>query len=359
MKNSEEKIEFEKSTLKEWVTKIENDLKGASIEDLRWSIDEKIDILPYQHFENHKGDQRIANSNNGWLIGETFRLRTDHKSLNRELLLALKNGVNAPELIISKALTLSDYDELFREIILDYISPSLVFDQLDVLTESILELDQYLTTANLDKNHNQLRIHYSGSQNDLIPIFKKLGTIYPGWKFFTFFESTKEEDISKSISSTKLLNETIAFITRHQLLEKVNTVSWRIKSGPSYYTELSRLRAMRWCWGLFLESVQIEDYSEPFMDMSINIETENPNKALISATIETLSALQGGVHKISVTPDTGTENFQEYQRLGRNIQNIMQLESKLDKVSDPAEGSYYLEMLTEKIAAAIWKGVEF
>jgi methylmalonyl-CoA mutase len=33
----------------------------------------------------------------------------------------------------------------------------------------------------------------------------------------------------------------------------------------------------------------------------------------------------------------------------------MQLESYLDKVQDPAAGSYYLEKLTDDLAQAVWK----
>ena len=42
------------------------------------------------------------------------------------------------------------------------------------------------------------------------------------------------------------------------------------------------------------------------------------------------------------------------QRIALNIQNLMQLESYLNRVVDPAAGSYFIEGVTNKLAEAAW-----
>ena len=42
------------------------------------------------------------------------------------------------------------------------------------------------------------------------------------------------------------------------------------------------------------------------------------------------------------------------RRIARNVQNMLKLEAHLDRVSDPAAGSYYMEKLTRILAEKAW-----
>ncbi|NJN34673.1 MAG: hypothetical protein HC817_10895 [Saprospiraceae bacterium] len=64
-----------------------------------------------------------------------------------------------------------------------------------------------------------------------------------------------------------------------------------------------------------------------------------------------MSATMGGVDLISI--ELG-KNSDFDRRIARNVLNIMQLESYLDRVIDPAAGSFYFETLTENIAESAW-----
>jgi methylmalonyl-CoA mutase len=70
-----------------------------------------------------------------------------------------------------------------------------------------------------------------------------------------------------------------------------------------------------------------------------------------------MSAALGGADEILVRAYDST--FQHPQTLGervaRNQQLVLAYESYLDRVTDPAAGSYFIEQLTEQLAAKGWE----
>lgn len=78
---------------------------------------------------------------------------------------------------------------------------------------------------------------------------------------------------------------------------------------------------------------------------------------LLRSQTEAMSAALAGVDSITVTPfDTPYKTPDEFsERIARNQQLLLKEESHLDKVVDPAGGSYYVETLTVSIAAEAWK----
>ena len=73
---------------------------------------------------------------------------------------------------------------------------------------------------------------------------------------------------------------------------------------------------------------------------------------MLRDTTEAMSAAIAGVDYLEVLPyDFAFRVPNDFsRRIARNVQNILKEEARFDKVVDPAAGSYYVEMLTEKIA---------
>jgi methylmalonyl-CoA mutase len=83
----------------------------------------------------------------------------------------------------------------------------------------------------------------------------------------------------------------------------------------------------------------------------------DPNVNMLRATTEAMSATLAGVDSLEVLPfDKPIRKPSVFSnRIARNVQVILKEESYFDRVADPASGSYYIETLTDSIAAEAWK----
>lgn len=120
--------------------------------------------------------------------------------------------------------------------------------------------------------------------------------------------------------------------------------------GSNYFFEIAKLRAARMLTTTLLEAYGVS------AELKIRAVTALANKSiydpytnLLRSTTEALSAVLGGADSLAVKAAGYPE------RLARNVQLVLKEEAHLDKVADPAGGSYYIEALTESLAAEAWK----
>jgi len=83
----------------------------------------------------------------------------------------------------------------------------------------------------------------------------------------------------------------------------------------------------------------------------------DPYVNLLRTQTEVMSAVLGGADSIIVEPfDIVFRQPDEFsERIARNQQLLLKEEAYFDKTADPAGGSYYIEILTSKIADYSWK----
>ncbi|MDE6489831.1 MAG: methylmalonyl-CoA mutase small subunit, partial [Muribaculaceae bacterium] len=146
----------------------------------------------------------------------------------------------------------------------------------------------------------------------------------------------------------------------------VDTVATRIKFNmgvsSNYFMELAKFRAARMLWAQIVNQYAPADKAS--CKMAVHAETSRFNQTIYDAHVnllrsqtEAMSAALAGVDSITVTPfDTPYKTPDDFsERIARNQQFLLKEESHLDKVVDPAGGSYYVETLTASIAAEAWK----
>lgn len=135
--------------------------------------------------------------------------------------------------------------------------------------------------------------------------------------------------------------------------------------GTSYFVEIAKLRALRVLWSRFISAYQI---SQPTGSAFIHAQTSSfyeavrsPYTNLLRATTEAMSAVIGGCDVLTVRPYNAifTQSVDDSdqahaERIARNVSVLLKEESYLDKVTDPAAGSYYIETLTNTLAQAAW-----
>lgn len=129
-------------------------------------------------------------------------------------------------------------------------------------------------------------------------------------------------------------------------------------TGEDYLTEIAKFRTLH-----FLLAKLAEAYEVHGTTIHVNAITTRRNKTvydihnnILRATSEVMAALIGGCNGICVWPYNETYQFPDEQayRLSRNIPLVLLHESHIAAVFDPSAGSYYLEVLSRKMADAAW-----
>ena len=132
--------------------------------------------------------------------------------------------------------------------------------------------------------------------------------------------------------------------------------------SSNYFMELAKFRAARMLWAQIVE--QYKPASADSAKMHVHAATSQFNQTIYDAHVnllrsqtEAMSAALAGVDSITVVPfDTPYKTPDTFsERIARNQQFLLKEESHLDKVVDPAGGSYYVETLTVSIANEAWK----
>jgi len=129
--------------------------------------------------------------------------------------------------------------------------------------------------------------------------------------------------------------------------------------GMNFFMEVAKLRAARLIWGEIMtgfgakkaESLMLRTHCQT---SGVSLTEQDPLNNVIRTTLEALAAVLGGTQSlhtnaydeaIALPTDTSA-------RVARNTQLVIQNETGVTKVVDPLGGSYYVEHLTQSLAAA-------
>ena len=139
-------------------------------------------------------------------------------------------------------------------------------------------------------------------------------------------------------------------------------IKFNMGISSNYFMEIAKFRAARMLWAQIVKQYNPE--CDCACKMNVHAATSKFNQTVFDAHVnllrtqtETMSAALAGVDSITVTPfDAQFKSPDEFsERIARNQQLLLKEESHLDKITDPAGGSYYVETLTASIADVAWK----
>jgi methylmalonyl-CoA mutase len=137
-------------------------------------------------------------------------------------------------------------------------------------------------------------------------------------------------------------------------------IAFSFSLGTDQYMNIAKLRAARLMWARIAEAC---DASEPARAARIHAVTaarvltrRDPWVNMLRSTMACFSAAVGGANSITVLPHDAAlgQPSPLARRIARNTQLILQEESHLNRVIDPAGGSWALESLTQDLAGAAW-----
>ncbi|MDO9484802.1 MAG: methylmalonyl-CoA mutase subunit beta [Actinomycetota bacterium] len=130
------------------------------------------------------------------------------------------------------------------------------------------------------------------------------------------------------------------------------------------FSTIAKLRALRHCWSTVLGASGLEvDAQFPGL---VQVQAHaggrwltviDPWVNLLRGTSASLGAVIGGADSLTVSAFDSAVGLPSDlgRRLARNTQLLLQDESGIGRVLDPAGGSYYVESLTDAFAAEGWK----
>ena len=385
--------EFTSPTRQDWLDRIQVDLKGADFQKkLVWKTDEGFSVQPFymkEDLENlgtlgsEPGEFPYVRGNkaedNNWYVRQEICGESAAEA-NKKALDVLGKGIDSLGFMIPGEKVGKEYVQT----LLDGIYCDCVELNFKVCPKHALELAKVLVAYFADKGYDPARINAS---IDFDPI---KGMIMKGMDTESLIsdgkaliEAVKDYPNFKVIAvNGAALSDSGAYIVQElgyslawgaEYLKRLSdegvegsVIARRIKFNmgisANYFMEIAKFRAARMLWSKIVEEYAGND--KDACKACIHAKTSFYNMTLFDSYVnllrsqtETMSAAIAGVNSITVTPFDATyekpDDFSE--RIARNQQLLLKEESHFDKVVDPAGGSYYIEVLTDSLAAEAWK----
>ena len=374
----------------EWKAKVEADLKGAPFDKkLVWRTNEGFNLQPMYRAEDIEGLKttdslpgeypfvRGTRVDNEWLSRQEI-IADDPTSANAKATEVIGKGIN------SIGFNVKDADEAEISTLLSGIDLAKVEVNFKCCPKKALTVTKILVDY-LKKNNQEKLFKGSVTFNP----FRK--ALHHGTPFTGDIAAMAKEliEVAADAPALKVLTVDSAMLSNSgayifqelgyalawgaewlsMLTDggmSVDKVAARIKFNmgisSNYFMELAKFRAARMLWAQIVN--QYNPSSTDVCKMALHATTSTYNQTIYDAHVnllrsqtECMSAALAGVDSITVTPfDTPYKTPDDFsERIARNQQFLLKEESHLDKVVDPAGGSYYVETLTVSIANEAWK----
>ena len=376
--------EFPPVSTQEWEAVIEKDLKGADYnKKLVWRTAEGFNVKPYYRAEDLanipwkdvnpdefpyvRGNKAEGNE---WLIRQDITVK-DVKEANKVALNAISRGCNSIgfKLEMDKAYTAIEISNLLNGIDQKAVEINLYNNKYHLpLLEMLSKIPGIKGSLNYDPLTRYLRrgVWYVTENTDMelgyimvkaeMPEFQTIGV---NGQVFTNAGATivQEMAFALAVGAEYLDKLTDKGLTVDEIAPKMR---FNLAVGQNYFMEMAKMRAYRMLWANILKA---NGAKEEHCKMHIHATNAEIGMSLYDAYVNmlrttsgTMSAVLGGVDSFTVMPfDVPFELPTDFaDRIARNQQLILKEESHFDKVADPAAGSYYIENLTESLAAAAW-----
>ena len=383
--------DFSPVSSEDWKNKIVEDLKGVPYDKkMIWRTPEGFDVNPFYRKEDlpagcenaQPGVFPFTRGNkacNSWLVRQDIKVANAVEA-NEKAKKLIANGVDSLAFGIKGKQVTPD----FIPALLAGIDAEQVELNFNVCVGKVVEFTQllveYYKQRGFDLEKTKGSIGYDPIGKEMLS--GKLNDCYPEViKALLSATACMPKFRCIAVNSCKL-NNAGAYITQelayalawgneylHATTEAgvpVDIVAKNIKFNmgisSNFFMEIAKFRAARTLWAKIVEQYSPE--CKCSCKMIIHAETSEFNLTLFDSYVnmlrtqtEAMSAAIAGVESITVTPyDAVYETPTDFAvRIAKNQQLILKHESHLDKVADPAGGSYYIESLTASIAAEAFK----
>lgn len=364
--------EFEEVSAKQWKQKIHFDLKGADYnETLVWKSGDGIDVKPFYHPEESPEPIPVRPPSH-WNICEKIFVKSSDEA-NTVALKALEKGAESIYFILKS----------------DEVDPSGLFEGIDLNTVSIyLELHflslEFISHLNKTMPENKKNIHLN---LDIIGKLARTGNwfhnldkdheiLYEVLSKAAGFGSVLGVNLGLYQNAGATIPQQLAYSLAHaneylnhfvgnsQEVKMDSKLLFKVSVGSNYFFEIAKLRALRLLYSRLASEYGQDEECHILAEPSKRNKTlYDYNVNLLRTTTECMSAILGGADSISNLPyDSLYHKHNDFGvRIARNQLLILKNESYFEKAANPAEGSYYIEEITQQFAEKaleIFKSIE-
>ena len=341
--------DFEGTSSKAWKQKIQVDLKGADYNDtLIWQSNDGIDVKPFYHSDQFDALPDVSGSNaTNWKICQLIEVNevSEANDLAKD---AIERGAESILFIITS----------------DSVSVNSLVEGIDLEKIHVILKCNFLSETFVN-NIDPVLIENITILNDIIGNLGKTGNWFRSLKddhleFEKIVKSTNQFNVDLSLYQNSGANiiQQVAYTLAHvneylnhfsDKLSENNKASIKVtfttSIGSNYFFEIAKLRALRTLWSVLSDTF---GYNQSCRIIAIPSERNKTiydyNVNMLRTTTECMSAVIGGANIICNLPyDHLYHDANEFgNRISRNQLLILKKESYLDKVNNPADGSYYI-----------------
>jgi len=359
--------DFNAVSSKQWKQQIQFELKGADYnETLVWNSAEDIKVKPFYHSDENTATLSITAKPDGFLICQNIFVYDVEKSTERALD-TIARGAESIRFTIEDQNT--NVALLLEKLPLDRIT--VYFNLSFISIDFVKRIDSLAGSKNariyctIDPIGHLTREGnwYTTTEKDN---FKMLEILSGETKNISLIGIDAGLYQNAGANIVQQLAYSMAHVNEY--LNRIPTISqpivFQVAVGTNYFFEIAKLRALR----ILFSSIAKEYGISPVCHLLVTPSKRNKtlydyNVNMLRTTTECMSAILGGADAVANLPyDALYHKDNEFgDRIARNQLLVLKHESYFDKVNNPADGSYYIESLTQQLAEkalALFKDIE-
>ncbi|MES2577366.1 MAG: methylmalonyl-CoA mutase subunit beta [Bacteroidota bacterium] len=359
--------DFNPISSKQWKQKIQFELNGADYnETVVWNSPEDIQVKPFYHKDEFSKAFSVTTKATNFKICQNIFVYDIEKSIERALD-SLSRGADSLRFTIeNESIDVTNLlEKLPLEKVIVYFNLGFISIDFVKKIDAFAKKNNTTIFCNLDpigqlaKDGNW----FTTKEKNNFETLNLLSTATPSVSLISInaalYQNAGANMVQQIAYSLGHANE---YFNRVEAINK--PIVFEVAVGTNYFFEIAKLRALRLLFNLIAK-----EYNHN-LDCNIIVSPTKRNKTLydynvnmLRTTTECMSAIIGGADAIANLPyDALYHKDNEFgDRIARNQLLILKNESYFDKVNNPADGSYYIENLTNQLAEkslALFKDIE-
>ncbi|WP_179319944.1 methylmalonyl-CoA mutase family protein [Winogradskyella helgolandensis] len=355
--------EFPPVSTEQWMERVTADLKGADFDKkLVWKNLNGINIQPCYNSETKITQLKNTGENSQTLVNYRTVAVCCSETGNDAAKKAIEEGING---IIFQIISEVKVEELLKDIDLSTITVS--FELYNNVIPFTKDLVQYAKGKDL-KGYINTRIisnyvttgSFDDTQIDNAAELIKLTADFPDFKALTISGTEFLDSGANQVQEIAYTLNALVFLTEKLKAKGIavqdvfNNLNVLLAIGLEYFVEIGKFRAFNNLLAEVAAKYGISDFSN-----TITAKTSIWSKSITDAetnllrcTTEAMSAILGNVDGVLIDAyDKEFKSASDFSsRIAGNITTILREESYFGKVSNPVDGSYYIEEVSSKIA---------